>query len=274
MKQILVHLDASARSAVRLTVAQALARDHQAALTALYAVVPTLLAMPFAGAEGAASAYTLLERLDREQRGRARALFERQLPSGNMTWAETGSELFESAVLEHALLSDLLVLGQLDAKDELAGALPPGFVATLLTDSGKPALILPSSGSFTQIGREVLLAWKPTREAASAVTAALPWLRQAELIHIACDARTRDADRVGRVALQRWLRLNDVMAPMAMHSLPEQDVGDALLSLAAEASADLLVMGAYGHNRLREWVLGGATRTVLDSMTLPVLMAH
>ncbi|GAA0755060.1 universal stress protein [Ideonella azotifigens] len=274
MKHILVHLDASTRSADRLTLAQGLAREHQAALTALYAVVPTLLALPFAGAAGAESAYAVFEQLDREQRGRARALFERQLPAGTMAWAETGNELFESTVLQHALLADLLVLGQVDPQDGMAGAVPPGFIATLLTDSGKPALILPHTGRFQPIGREVLLAWKPTREAARAATAALPWLRQAKSIHLACDTATRDADRVGSAAVERWLRLNGVTAPMAVHGLPEQQVGEALLSLAADASADLLVMGCYGHNRLREWVLGGATRTVLDSMTLPVLMAH
>lgn len=274
MKSMLVHLDASERSAQRLGLAQHLAQQHQAALTALYAVRPSFQAVPLYTATDTAALYGVLEDLDREQRARAWALFERHVALGAMTWAEVGTETFEPALLEHALLADLLVLGQTDTEDKSAGVVPAGFVATLITDSGKPALVLPYAGNFEQVGQQVLMAWKPTREAARAATAALPWLSAATRIHIACSAEVEDSSRVGSAALERWLRLNGVTAPLAVHRMPEAEAGTALLSLATDVDADLLVMGCYGHGRAREWVLGGATRTVLKSMTVPVLMSH
>jgi nucleotide-binding universal stress UspA family protein len=274
MKSILVHLDASARSAQRLSLAQRLAREHRAGVTAFYAVRPSLHALPVYALTDTAALFSVLEGLDREQRARARALFEHHAVSGPMTWAEIETEDFETALFERALLADLLVLGQTDPEDQSAGMVPTGFVAKLITDSGKPALVLPYAGNFEGVGHNVLVAWKPTREAARAATAALPWLRQAGSIHIACSAAVLDSQRVGNGAFESWLRLNGVAAPLVAHRLPDAEVGSALLSVAADTDADLLVMGCYGHSRAREWVLGGVTRTVLESMTLPVLMAH
>lgn len=273
MKSLLVHLDASPRSAVRLALAHRIARDHGAALTALYAVMPSLIT-PFAASEGAWALASGFEELDRELRGRARALYERESANGPITWAELGSDPFATTVLEHALLTDLLVLGQHDPEDAQTGALPVGLVPTLINDSGKPALVVPRVGSYERVGDEILVAWKASPEAAHAVSAALPLLRRARRVHLACAAPQGVAGRAGGNALEFWLRLQGVTAPVTMHSTVDDAPGEGLLSLAADTSADLLVMGCYGHGRAREWVLGGATRTVLQSMTLPVLMAH
>ena len=75
-------------------------------------------------------------------------------------------------------------------------------------------------------------------------------------------------------ALQDWLHLQGVSAPLRLHTLGVGDVGEALLSLAADTAADMLVMGCYGHSRAREMVLGGVSRTLLSSMTVPVLISH
>ncbi|ODV07601.1 MAG: hypothetical protein ABT20_12270 [Rubrivivax sp. SCN 70-15] len=273
MKSLLVHLDASPRCAVRLALAHRIARDHGAALTALYAVMPSLIT-PYAASEGAWALASGFEELDRELRGRARALYEREAATGPVTWAELGSDPFATTVLEHALLADLLVLGQHDPEDAQTGALPIGFVPTLIYDSGKPALVVPRVGSYERVGDEVLVAWKASPEAAHAVSAALPLLRRARRVHLACAAPQGIEGRAGGNALEFWLRLQGVTAPVTMHSTVDDAPGEGLLSLAADTSADLLVMGCYGHGRAREWVLGGATRTVLQSMTLPVLMAH
>ena len=112
----------------------------------------------------------------------------------------------------------------------------------------------------------------PARESAHAVSAAVPFLRLAKGIHLALadDAAAEDAD-----ALEGYLRLHGVQAPLRHHAAVLSDEpGAGLLSLAADRGADLLVMGCYGHSRARELVLGGASRTVLNSMTVPVLMAH
>ncbi len=279
MKTLLVHLDASPRSALRLAVAHRLAREHAARLTAMYAVMPTLLATAWVASEAMSAAVDLFADLDREQRQRARAMFDREAAGDPaMSWVDAGDGPMEMALGQQALFADLLVLGQADAKDTKSGAVPVDLVPTLILQSGKPALVLPYAGEFDTIGREMLVAWKSTRESARALSAALPWLSKAARVHIARpapagpDAQAQaDAEAA---ALDQWLRLHGVGAAVSHATVVEGEVGEALLSLAADTRADLLVMGCYGHSRMRELVLGGATRTVLASMTLPVLMAH
>ncbi len=273
MKSILVHLDASPRSAVRLALAQELADRHGAELNAFYGVLPSLLASSWAAGEGVAAAAAVLADLDREQRERARALFEQAAARGRLNWLDGDMEP-DWHLLQHALYADLLVLGQTDADDARTGALQPELVPAAISDTGKPTLVVPYAGAFEALPSRVLIAWKPTREAARALTAALPWLRQAETVHIATRPEADAGDLEPVAALTHWLQLQGIAAAVRAHGLGPGDVGESLLSLAADTGAGLLVMGCYGHSRAREWVLGGASRSILRSMTLPVLMAH
>jgi nucleotide-binding universal stress UspA family protein len=273
MKSILVHLDASPRAAVRLSLAQQLADRHGAELNVLYGVLPAMLANAWAASESMGMAAAALADLDREQRGRARANFEKVQARGRVHWLEGGATPYWT-LLQHALYADLVVLGQDDAQDTQTGALPPELVSSTIGDTGKPALVVPFAGAFAELPSRVLLAWKPTREAARAVSAALPWLRQATTVDVATRPEGDEGDFNHVAALTHWLRLQGVAAAMLTHGLGEGDVGERLLSLACDTDAELLVMGCYGHSRAREWVLGGASRSVLRSMTLPVLMAH
>ncbi len=273
IKRIGVHLDASPRAAERLALAQQLARRHAAEVTVLYGVLPALMATAWAVGEGMAAAATLLAELDEQQRRRARSVFEQAQAAGSLHW-EDGAEAPYWALHRLALTSDLLVLGQHDADDRLTGALPPDLVPASIVDSGRPTLVVPAVGSYTAAGGPVLLAWKASREAARAVSAALPWLRLATAVHVAQRPEDARHEAAPDPALARWLQLQGVQAPLRWHRLGDAEVGEGLLSLAAEVGAELLAMGCYGHSRAREWVLGGATRTVLRSMTLPVLMVH
>lgn len=132
--------------------------------------------------------------------------------------------------------------------------------------------MLPYAGPIGPVGRNVLVAWKETGESARALTAALPWLRRAERVHAV--AYGRDA-AASLERLQHYLQVQHVRQT-TLHDGGEKvdDIGNRLLSHAADQGADLLVMGCYGHSRAREWVLGGATLSILESMTLPVLMSH
>ncbi len=273
LKSILVHLDASPRAAARLSMAQDLARQNGAELNALYGVLPSMLATPWLAGDAMAYAASMLADLDAEQAARARATFAQAASRGALGWLDGGNAPY-AALLQRALTADLLVLGQTDAKDSLTGALPPDLVPSLITDSGRPTLVLPFVGHFETSATDVLIAWKPTREAARAVAAALPWLHRAARVHVASRPEGDEAGSDPGAALAHWLRLHGVTAPIEPHRLGDGDVGDALLSLAADTNAGLLVMGCYGHGRAREWVLGGASRVVLASMTLPVLMVH
>jgi len=276
LRSILLHVDPSPRSARRLLVASELAEQFGARVTALYASTPSTLSLPLVMAAGAGEMLAMLQQLDIDHRDQARALFDRtaaRLPQP-VAWQDSGDGLVISGVAQRALYADLLVLGQHDPTDPMMVGVPADFVASVLLASGRPALVLPCVDTPTTVGEQVLVAWKPTRESAHALSAALPFLQRAKCIHLTI---ADDSDPVPdpAKALESYLRSHDVQAPIERHSAPPADgAGDGLLSLAADAGADLLVMGCYGHSRARELMLGGASRTVLRSMTLPVVMAH
>jgi nucleotide-binding universal stress UspA family protein len=144
-------------------------------------------------------------------------------------------------------------------------------------------LVLPYAGAPPRFDGKVLLAWDGGREAALALQLALPLLRRAASVRVAvfepAAAGRTLADALAADPLPLLAR-HGVQAELSQHvaggkrGRHRHEVGDALLALAAELPADLLVMGAYGHSRMRETILGGVTRTVFDRMTIPVLMAH
>ena len=276
LTQLLVHLDATSHGKERLAAARALARDHGAAVAALYAVTPTLVALPFAP-DGGAAAAAMLEDIDDGRRAAARAAFDDVLKSDGppVTWAEAAGFPIVGSFARQALCADLMVLGQQDSSDPGSAGVPPDFVESVLAESGKPGLVLPYQRAGASVGKTVVIAWKPTREAGRAVAAALPFLQRASRVHIQSWALEDDEVEGSRLTLDNYLKLHAIHAAWHREAGPEpESTGDALLSRCFDLEADLLVMGCYGHSRAREWVLGGATRTVLRSMTLPVLMSH
>lgn len=170
---------------------------------------------------------------------------------------------------------DLVVLSQTDPDEPSTRAISdlPEYV---VLNSGRPVLIVPYAGAFKTIGEQVLVAWDGRMEANRAVANAIPLLRRAKNVVIALFNPAGDADGLGGepgadVAL--FLARHDVKVEVMPQATPI-DVGDALLSLVADLGSDLIVMGGYGHTRFREVLLGGVTRTVLATMTAPVLMSH
>ena len=276
LSQLLVHLDASARAGRRLEVARDIAQTHGAAVTVLYAVTPALLVVPFAP-EAGASVASALGKIDEERCEQARKAFERAVatPGVQAVWAEVQDYPIVPAFARQALYADLLVLGQHDENDAEAAGVPFDFAETVMATSGKPALILPYAESPHAVGQTVVIAWKPTREAARAVSASVPLLQRARRVHVVSWGEEEDEVSGARLDLDGYLRLRGVEPTWHREPGDEPDrMGDLLLSRAFDLEADLLVMGCYGHSRAREWVLGGTSRTVLRSMTLPVLMAH
>lgn len=274
LTQLLVHLDASPQAAQRLAAACRIAQSHGAAVTGLYAVTPSVVTLPFAP-EGAGVAAALRE-MDDELRTRARAEFDRVLakPGMQATWAEVGDDPIMGVFAQQALYADLLVLGQHDPASTAATGVPVDFAESVVLASGKPALILPYIGASSSIGDTVVIAWKPTREAARAVSAALPLLQRSRRVHVLSWSGADEAVSGQRLDLDSYLKLYGVEATWHRQTGQPGLLGEVLLSRAFDLEANLLVMGCYGHSRAREWVLGGTSRTVLQSMTLPVLMAH
>ena len=274
LRSVLVHLDGSPRAAERLRMARSLAAAQGATVTAMLAVNPALVEVPLS-ALGDAGGAVLLQEAEAQRRRDARALFDRENegPGPTMRWAEAGPGLGAMAFADQALYADLMVLGQHDRHDALAWGVPSDFPALMLLHGGRPALLVPSAGHFSGTGLRILVAWKPTREAAHAVTAALPLLQAARQVHVVTWEEPVTA-RPAAEGLGDYLALHGVQPRWERGGPAGADVGELLLSRAADLDADLIVMGGYGHARAREWLLGGATRTVLQSMTVPVLMSH
>lgn len=275
LKQLLVHLDASGTLAARLAVARAIARHHGAAVQALYAVMPASLEIPFAGEVSPGMAAGLAE-LDQERRKRTLAAFDAAMgtPGPIADWGEMSELPVIGAFAAQALYADLLVLGQADPEDG-AGGLPADFVPSVIVDSGRPAVVVPYTGWKRDVGDNIVIAWKAARESARAVTAALPLLQRASRVRVLSWTQDEPPAITGtHLDLPGFLRLHGVKAEWLHEGGESSALGDVLLSRAFDLDADLLVMGCYGHSRARELVLGGVTRTVLRTMTLPVLMAH
>jgi nucleotide-binding universal stress UspA family protein len=274
LSQLLVHLDASPGSAQRLEVARSIAQSQGAAVTALYAVTPALMVVPFAPEAGASVAASLRE-IDDERRAAARRMLERSVatPGVHAVWAEVQDYPIVPAFVRQALYADLLVLGQYDASTPAPGV-PFDFVESVIAASGKPAIVLPYEGLPPVVGETIAIAWKPTREAARAVGAAVPLLQRARRVHVLSWTGEEEGVSGGRLDLDGYLKLRGVEPVWHREDREPDFLGELLLTRAFDLNADLLVMGCYGHSRAREWVLGGTSRTVLRSMTLPVLMAH
>ena len=181
-----------------------------------------------------------------------------------------------ASLVRHAHCSDLTLLTQADpaAADYRSAR---DLVEQVLLYSARPTLILPCAGRFDSIGTRVMVAWDDSRESARAVSDALPLLRLAEHVLVVswneAHALEDTTLRPRLDALQRWLMWQGVSAEVRVETTGI-DIAQAMLSRAADLSTDLIVMGAYGHARWTERVLGGATRGLLASMTVPVLMSH
>lgn len=207
----------------------------------------------------------------------ARQLFEQVVGRHTLSWEwRVGSGDPSETVALHGRYADLIVLGQLD-RDDMPASLFRALPEEVALAVGRPLLIVPYIGTCGAIGRRVLIGWDASREATRAVNDALPLLTAAHSVTIlAVDPKTGIAGHGEMPGTDIALHLarHGVKAVVETAKSGGVDIGNILLSRAGDIEADLLVMGAYAHSRVRELLLGGATRTILECMTIPVLMAH
>src|SRR5262245_3110919 len=148
-------------------------------------------------------------------------------------------------------------------------------IEAALFQSGRPVVVVPYIQKAPLTLDRVLVGWDGSRTAARAIGDAMPLLDRAKAVEIVIVATERaHADEITGTAIARHLARHGLSVDVRRIPAGDTDVANTILSYAADCSADFLVMGAYGHSRLREWVLGGATRGILQSMTVPVLMSH
>jgi len=285
-RRILVHVGDSARAEGLVQFASRLAAEHEATVQAVLAV-DSLSLGAYLSPEAAMTATEVQKQLMQERAARARERVARaasavghpidlQMPEGDAMHAMT----------ERSRVADLALVAQPSERDEQGPT--AGFVSRLLVAAGCPILIVPEAALAERCGQRALIAWADTRESARALRDALPLLRRAESVEVLRFGAPADGEGKPLEAVAAYLASHGVQARCSVRALREMafaermlvpnvvdaSIAELLLSHAADAQADLIVMGGYGHSRAYELVLGGVTRSMLASMTVPVLMSH
>lgn len=273
-RTILVCFDTPERVDRLLDVALPLAASHGAHLVGLH-VTPSVLAD--LATEISVEYLEATRKSLRETAAAVRSAFEKRAAVSDVSteWRveEPTSPDFAKAVTRHALCADLVAVAQSHASEWHGG----GLVTDVLFETGRPILFVPRDGHFSTIGERPVVAWNGTRESARAAFDAIPLMSGAEKVCVLAIDPHRGSGREGLAPA------DDLATALARHGLPVEasvtysgdiSVGDTLLSYLADAGADLLVMGCYGHSRIREMLFGGVTRQILREMTAPVLMSR
>ena len=286
-KNVLVQLDNHRNYESRLRIALSLAQQQHGRVLALYGFqMPETPHMSYALAE---AYYPTTNDAARETYERQRdgafddatqfeAAFRAAAQHAGLrarweTWPDKPKELI-SHMTERARYADIAVLGQADPDHPLFDTLA-NLPEMVMLGSGRPVIIVPYAERRDTVGKRILIAWNETREAARAVADAMPLLERADAVTVLTIAPEQD-DRLHEPAQKMVQQLvqHGVRADASELAGRDGEAGELILSRAADLGCDLLVMGGYSHSRTRELMLGGATRGILQSMTLPVLMSH
>ncbi|MFC5577950.1 universal stress protein [Lysobacter niabensis] len=275
-KDLVVFLEPHPGHSQRLAFAASLAKRWQAHLIATFVTQPLAL-NPHAGfAVGTA----LSEMLAEYQTGTAAALAQARAEFDHLAdrrsftseWRVSDNETGELLML-HARHASLAILGPPASQSTAATTL--SLSERMIFASGRPCLLVPTEWSAERIGGRIVVGWNGGREATRAIADAMPLLTAAETVHLVVvpDARIHalygedpGADMATHLARQG--------VPVVLERCPGDDAGAVLLDRCAADGADMLVIGAMGRSRISEFVLGGATRTILDHVRVPVLLSR
>ena len=274
-RAILVHVPLG-DATVQVELAAALAKQNGAHLTGLCSLSEVALLRnakqnPFLRLEPA----KVEELIAREYEGAALAEKRFNAIAGRAgvshSWL-TGEGDAADLIIYACRLRDLAVVEQCgDPSDLLWG--PVVQVAL----SGHPALIVPRTWPSPDFGHRVLVAWNGSAQSAAAVRKSLPLLRHVRHVTVLSGesrAVFPNTMRLPPLDIVAYLNHEGIAADIKQIDVDDDDAGEAILKLAKDNKSDLIVMGAFGRSRFREWILGGATRHVLENMTVPVFMAH
>jgi nucleotide-binding universal stress UspA family protein len=268
IKTIMVHLASDRAHALRLAIAMRLAQQHGAKLTGIF--VDSSGHMPSAvTGRGASRGY--LDAAREGAREAAAALQEELRRAGAASgfasdWIEVEGEPLP-ILAAHGRLADLVVVGRRESEEGLESELCeqlPGLLPC-------PLLVVPEEWTRDAVGSNVLVAWKPSRESARALRDARPILAAAASVTL---LTIGDDNRNEAAPAQRYLAAHGIAAAARVDHGSDTEGGRVILGVADELGADLVVMGSYGRSRMRELVLGGATRAVVTDMRVPVLFSR
>lgn len=277
-KTIVLHVDDGSQFPARLRIAAALAERHGAHL--IGSAVTGSTARDYAMA--AATPFGALPLVDlTELRERASAALERfSEEARRLGVASLETRLIEEdaerALVLQSAYADLIVVGQ-DNVSAIGTSVVTGVPDYVALHGTRPVLVVPHGCQNSTVGSGIVIGWNASAEASRAVLTALPLLRQAGFVRVVVidpqPLGIRHGEEPG-ADLATYLARHGIDVEVSVETDGAPDAGDALLAHALRHGADLVVAGAYGHSRFREWVAGGTTRTLLDNAVLPVLLAH
>ena len=268
---LLVHAEAGERSRPRVEAAAALARDLGARLVGLgaEAFTPIPTPDPFSGYASGEWVVLVLEQIAKDLQA-AEAGFRRDAAGADIEWRSV-QEYPARALVRTACLADLIVVSPRGKADATRAADP----ADVVMSAGRPVLLVPEAGGRLK-ATSVVVAWKNTRECRRAVADALPFLQRADevIVHAVCGQDETEAATTETAAVEENLRRRGVKARALVTNVQPESVIEELMRVASLNDADLIVAGAYGHSRLREWAFGGVTDELLHRPGCFVLMSH
>jgi nucleotide-binding universal stress UspA family protein len=276
-KTLLVHVDDGERCVPRVQAASRMTVEFGGQLVGVY-LVPTPALTPSVSALLPESIVTQRLAESGEAQQRAEARFREVAAATGLAaiaWRAPAGDPAQ-ALVAHTRGVDLAIIGQPDSEDP-DNAFASELANAVILGSGRPVLVIPYIGTQRAVGEIALIALDRSRESARAVADALPLLARArKVIVVAITAAAEETlgDTQARTQVVAHLSGHGIDAEVHHLDLPDIGIGELLLSQAADFGADLIVMGAYGHARFQEFVLGGVTRTMLEAMTVPVLMSH
>lgn len=274
-KTILVHCDANPKLSQRLEVAVELAQRFGAYLVGVHVQVPIDIPAFSAGVVPTFDLYAAYEASANAEHDAARDAFVDATKGSRLaTEWRLAKGHHEDELVTQARYADLLILGQ--AEPSLETRTPDDLPEAVAVSSGRATLVVPHIGIRAKPGRSIMLCWNASRESARAAAEALPFLVTADnVVVLIAGTRTVGSGHGPKPGadVAGWLARHGVNVTVVREAA-DTNVGELILSRAATHDIDLIVMGLYGHSRLREVILGGASRTMLSSMTVPVLMAH
>ncbi len=281
IKTILVYLDTEEHAADLIGIAASIAEATTAHLVALHVVsdvfVSATMSLEAMGEMIEAERQAYAAKAARIEVRYRQAVAGLRIPN---EWRAVQAHLETAAdvVMRHGRTADLIVLGQSEHELDVFGT---DVSEEVMLGAGRPVLLVPLKGRNGPIGKRILIAWKDSREAARAVFDALPFLEQSDMVYILSvkPERRRSTGTPSPLTIPAA----DIAASLAHHDVrceivevvgPEVTVADEILSQVKEHRCDMVVMGGYGHSRMRELFFGGTTQSMFDSLTVPVLMSH
>lgn len=276
--RIAVHLGADNGCERRIEVAIKLATEHQAEIVGVY---PFDVAMreEYSGTALPSEVTNMIRERVQSNREETKQKFLEATQAAGITghWRNPKGPIDEVLAL-HARYARLLIMSKAEDRQSTASPITTNLPETVIMAAGRPVLMVPAVGTISTIGDRVLFCWDKKREATRAFADAAPLLRASkELVVLAIDEDTqslRDQDIQENDFSSLCTALGYPAPKVLSRSSKGVGVGNVILNTATDYGSDLIVMGAYGHSRMRQWIMGGASKTLLSAMTVPVMLSH